>query len=66
MLGKSTGKDERDAKATFVTLLGIEGAEKRLKEETDGIRLILAGLRANGYDTSDYETLTDFLVNRDR
>ena len=66
VLGKSTGKDERDAKATFVTLLGIEGAEKRLKEETDGIRLILAGLRANGYDTSDYETLTDFLVNRDR
>ena len=66
VLGKSTGKDERDSKATFVTLLGLEGASKRLEDEISIIRLILAKFKENGYETADYETLTDFLVNRDR
>ena len=66
ILGKSTGKDERDSKATFVTLMGLEGAEKRLEEEIDNIRIILGKFKENGFDTADYETLTDFLVNRDR
>ena len=66
ILGKSTGKDERDSKATFVTLMGLEGAEKRLGEEIDNIRIILGKFKENGFDTEDYETLTDFLVNRDR
>ena len=66
ILGKSTGKDERDSKATFVTLMGLEGAEKRLGEEIDNIRIILGKFKENGFDTADYETLTDFLVNRDR
>lgn len=66
ILGKSTGKDERDSKATFVTLMGLEGAEKRLGEEIDNIRIILGKFKENGFDTVDYETLTDFLVNRDR
>ncbi len=66
ILGKSTGKDERDSKATFVTLMGLEGAKKRLEEEIDNIRIILGKFKENGFDTVDYETLTDFLVNRDR
>ena len=66
VLGKSTGKDERDSKATFVTLLGLEGAEKRLEEEISSIRGILEGFKEDGFDTADYETLTDFLENRDR
>ena len=66
ILGKSTGKDERDSKATFVTLMGLEGAERRLGEEIDNIRIILGKFKENGFDTADYETLTDFLVNRDR
>lgn len=66
ILGKSTGKDERDSKATFVTFMGLEGAEKRLEEEIDNIRIILGKFKENGFDTEDYETLTDFLVNRDR
>lgn len=66
VLGKSTGKDERDSKATFVTLLGMEGAVKRLDDEIRIIRLILSKFNVNGFDTADYETLTDFLVNRDR
>ncbi|MBR4403681.1 MAG: polyprenyl synthetase family protein [Clostridiales bacterium] len=66
VLGKSTGKDARDSKATFVTILGLEGAKKRLQDESDCIRVILDKFDTNGFDTTDYRTLTDFLVNRDR
>lgn len=66
ILGKSTGKDERDSKATFVTLLGLEGAKERLAEEIRGIKLILSGFADKGFDTADYETLTDFLENRNK
>jgi geranylgeranyl diphosphate synthase type II len=65
-LGKSTGKDERDSKATFVTLLGLEGAEDRLNLEVESIRNILKGFAQKGFDTSDYETLTDYLANREK
>lgn len=66
VLGKSTGKDERDSKATFVTLMGLDGAKGRLDEEIKNIKTILEKLSAKGFDTRDYETLADFLVNRDR
>ena len=66
ILGKSTGKDERDAKATFVTLLGLEGAKNRLEEEVGIVRFILEKFEVNGFDISDYQTLTEFLINRDR
>ena len=66
VLGKSTGKDERDSKATFVTLSGLDGAGEKLEEEINSIGSVLAALRGKGYDTGDYETLTDFLANRDR
>ncbi len=66
ILGKSTGKDARDEKATFVTLLGLDGAKERLDEETKSIRSILDSFDGKGFDTEDYRTLTDFLVNRDR
>ena len=63
---ESTGKDERDSKATFVTLLGLDGAKARLDEEILSIKTILSGFEADGFDTADYATLADFLVNRDR
>ena len=66
VLGKSTGKDERDSKATFVTLLGLDGAEKRLSEEISSIKSILAKFADKGFDTSNYETLTDYLENRNK
>ena len=66
VLGKSTGKDERDQKATFVTLLGLDGAEKSLNEEILSIKSILAGFAEQGFDTKDYETLTDYLAKRDK
>ena len=64
VLGKSTGKDERDSKATFVTLLGLEGAQKRLSEEISSVKSILADFADKGFDTSNYETLADYLENR--
>jgi geranylgeranyl diphosphate synthase type II len=66
VLGKSTGKDERDSKATFVTLLGLDGAEKRLSEEISSIKSILAKFADKGFDTGNYETLTDYLENRNK
>ena len=66
ILGKSTGKDERDSKATFVTLLGLEGAKERLGSELNSIKEILAGFKEQGFDTTDYETLSDYLGDRDR
>ena len=66
ILGKSTGKDERDSKATFVTLLGLEGAKERLGSELNSIKEILAGFKEEGFDTTDYETLSDYLGDRDR
>ncbi len=65
-LGKSTGKDERDSKATFVTLIGLEGAKERLGNEISGIKHILAGFADKGLETADYETFADFLENRNR
>lgn len=66
VLGKSTGKDERDSKATFVTLLGLEGAEKRLAEEIDSAKSILSNFKDKGYNTNNYETLIDYLENRNK
>ena len=66
ILGKSTGKDARDEKATFVTLLGLDGAKERLDKEIKSIKDILDRFEGNGFDTANYRTLTDFLVNRDR
>ena len=66
VLGKSTGKDERDSKATFVTLLGLEGAESRLSEEINCAKSILSNFKDKGYNTTDYETLIDYLENRNK
>ena len=66
VLGKSTGKDERDSKATFVTLLGFEGAESRLSEEINSAKSILSNFKNKGYNTGNYETLIDYLENRNK
>jgi farnesyl diphosphate synthase len=43
-LGKATGKDAEAGKSTFVSLLGVAGARKRLAEVTGDGELALAGL----------------------
>jgi len=63
-LGKSVGKDERDNKSTFVTLLGYDGAINKLNNEIEGCFESLGILKNFGLDIKYYEMLVDFLVNR--
>nr|MCR4689459.1 polyprenyl synthetase family protein [Saccharofermentans sp.] len=66
VLGKNVGKDQRDEKSTFVTLLGFEAACDHLNKEIEGARKVLSCLNGKGYRTADYETLVDYLVNREK
>ena len=65
ILGKNTGKDERDSKATFVTLLGLDGAQDKLSGEIKAAYEVLSALEKSGYDTNGYKVLTDYLEKRD-
>lgn len=64
VLGKSTGKDERDNKSTFVTLLGFEGASDRLDEEIGKALDVLSYLGDKGYDVNEYVGFVEYLKNR--
>ena len=65
VLGKNTGKDIRDSKATFVTLLGEQGAKDRLSQEIKAAKDVLGSLANKGFDTQGYLILVDYLENRD-
>ena len=65
ILGKNTGKDLRDSKATFVTLLGEEGTFEKLSCEIKSAMDVLSGLENMGYDTDGYKALIDYLEKRD-
>lgn len=65
VLGKNTGKDLRDSKATFVTLLGEQGAKDRLAQEIRAAKDVLGSLAKIGFDTIGYMILVDYLENRD-
>ena len=65
ILGKNTGKDQRDAKATFVTLLGEQGAKDRLSQEIVSAKNVLDELSKSGFDTEGYNVLIDYLEKRD-
>ena len=64
-LGKSTGKDERDDKSTFVTLLGLEGANAKLNEEENSCYKALDYLSSKNMDIILLKELTDFNLKRD-
>ena len=64
-LGKSTGKDERDDKSTFVTLLGLEGAKAKLNEEENSCYKALDYLSSKNMDIILLKELTDFNLKRD-
>ena len=64
VLGKSTGKDARDGKPTFVTLMGIEEARRRLDEEERSCYKVLDRLESCG-DVSLLRELTEFNLKRD-
>ena len=65
ILGKNTGKDLRDSKATFVTLLGEGGAAEKLSGEIKSATAVLSELENMGYDTDGYKALIDYLEKRD-
>lgn len=64
LLGKSVGKDARDDKATFVTLLGIDKAKEKLAQEISGCEDALAELKDLGYNVEEFEALTSFMIDR--
>lgn len=66
MLGKTAGKDERDQKATYVTLLGMEQAMVRLREATEQALTALASLEKMGYCTAFLRSLTCKLMDRNK
>ncbi len=64
-LGKSVGKDERDSKSTFVTLLGLEQAKQKLNEEILACCETVCGLSALGYNVDDLNMIVRFLLIRE-
>ena len=59
--GKAVGKDAAAGKATFVTVLGVEGARARLRELSAAARAALAPF---GDASSDLAGAIDFVANR--
>jgi geranylgeranyl pyrophosphate synthase len=64
-LGKTPGKDARDHKSTYVSLLGLHEAEKRLREACERSAAALGTLAGAGLDPAFLEGLTVFLTERE-
>ena len=64
VLGKSTGKDARDQKSTFVTVFGEASAQKMLDDTYTDVFEALDELTKRGYDCSDLRHFSDVLQNR--
>ena len=62
-LGKTVGKDEREEKSTFVTVYGIETAEKMLEDYTAKAIEVLSRY---GQKAEFLINLSKFLLDRDR
>lgn len=60
-LGKSIGKDAEQGKCTYPTLLGLEGAQKRLNEVVEDA---LSRLSSLGLEGTDLPQVLDFLATR--
>ncbi|MBP1757251.1 MAG: crtE [Firmicutes bacterium] len=64
-LGKTTGKDSRDLKSTYVTLFGLDQAQSMLREVTGLAKQALQRLADRGYSVDFLFGLTEFLLTRD-
>jgi len=62
-LGKTTGKDQAQDKATFPALLGADGARQRLRELAEAMHAALDGLTA--YRRAPLDALAQLAVERD-
>ncbi len=63
-LGKTTGKDQRDQKSTYVSLFGIDEAKWQLENTIGSACQALDALKAAGFNTRFLCGLTDFLLTR--
>lgn len=64
-MGKTIGKDARSEKATYVTLLGMETAEKKLHEAEQAASDTLDRLEEKGLGCAFYRALLELLSERD-
>ncbi len=64
VLGKSTGKDQRDQKSTFVTVFGEKSAQKMLDDTYNDVYEALDELADRGLDVSALRQFSDLLQNR--
>ncbi len=64
VLGKSTGKDERDNKSTFVTVFGEKSAQKMLDDTYADVYSALDDLGKLGFDVTALRQFSDVLQNR--
>ncbi len=60
-LGKPQGSDDESNKSTFVSLLGLDGAKKKLAHQHEQA---IQALRTLPYNTNNLATFTDFMVTR--
>ncbi|AVQ36127.1 polyprenyl synthetase family protein [Staphylococcus kloosii] len=63
-LGKSVGSDIENDKSTYVSLLGLEGAEQKLQYHTDAAYNCLTQL-PDQYDTSSLKYIIELFINRE-
>lgn len=62
LLGKPVGSDEEEEKATYVTLLGLDGAKQTAKDYTDRAYQALEAFDENGF----LRDLTESLLTREQ
>jgi farnesyl diphosphate synthase len=63
-LGKTAGKDAAQAKPTYVSVLGLEGAQRRANELLDEALAALAG--SGLADTRALQSLATMVVHREK
>ncbi|MBO4687391.1 MAG: polyprenyl synthetase family protein [Clostridiales bacterium] len=64
VLGKSTGKDQRDQKSTFVTVFGEKSAQQMLDDTYSDVYDALDELAKRGWDVTTLRQFSDLLQNR--
>lgn len=62
-LGKTAGKDAADNKPTYVSIMGLEGSQKLLRELAQNAALAIRPLGASG---TRLKQLAEYIVDRDR
>lgn len=63
-LGKTSSKDLSSNKSTYVSLMGLDGANKHLESKKEEINTILDKLNKNNIFSEDLNKLIDLVINR--